>query len=78
MSATQIATHLGCSIRTVWRMVARPGFPPAYRPSTRVVRWDLAAIEAWLVTTVDRPEAIAIPTRLLGAKPRGPQARRAA
>lgn len=59
-------------------MVQRPGFPPAYRPSSRVVRWDLNLVEAWLVTTVDRPEAIEVPARLLTPRPLGPKSLRKA
>jgi predicted DNA-binding transcriptional regulator AlpA len=49
LSPRQVATLLGCSTRTFFRIVERePDFPKPHRLSRKLVRWSKPAVEAWL------------------------------
>jgi len=46
LTAEELASHLQCSKRTVWRMVKK-GLP-AHRISDRLVRFDVGVVDGWL------------------------------
>ena len=48
MNVNEVATALGMSTRSVWRLSAVGGFPPPIAIG-RCKRWRRAAIEAWLM-----------------------------
>jgi excisionase family DNA binding protein len=48
LSARQVARRLAISIRTLYRLVQKAGFPPPVRISRKLVRWKVADIQAYL------------------------------
>jgi excisionase family DNA binding protein len=78
MSINEVAVLLGVSRSTALRVVARPGFPAARRPSCHR-RWLRSEVLDWFEGRKETPELLAVvPANLRVAQPRGPRRRKAA
>jgi excisionase family DNA binding protein len=48
LSARQVASRLGISVRTLWRMLRRGGFPAPIRYNRKLVRWRSADVDRFI------------------------------
>lgn len=49
LDSEQVAHLLNCSMRTLWRIVAKEEFPQPIRFSRKMVRWDGGTVRRWLI-----------------------------
>lgn len=55
LSARDVATWLGCSVRTVWSMRASGRLPAPVRVGPGLIRWRRRTLEDWFDQLEERP-----------------------